>query len=57
MPRIIEVELLDDLVGICAPGDDVTVVGIIKVGSNFYSFVVENNLYYSYHKSYSFDFV
>ncbi|KAK0172432.1 hypothetical protein PV328_005749 [Microctonus aethiopoides] len=31
MPRIIEVELLDDLVGICAPGDDVTVVGIIKV--------------------------
>lgn len=47
MPRILEVELVDDLVGSCMPGDDVTVVGIIKVnvkkshkihelGTNFY---------------------
>ncbi|XP_043275988.1 DNA helicase MCM8-like [Venturia canescens] len=31
MPRILEVELIGDLVGSCMPGDDVTVVGIIKV--------------------------
>ncbi|XP_044595066.1 DNA helicase MCM8-like isoform X2 [Cotesia glomerata] len=30
MPRILEVELFDDLVRTCVPGDDVTVVGIIK---------------------------
>ncbi|XP_008555490.1 DNA helicase MCM8 [Microplitis demolitor] len=30
MPRILEVELFDDLVNTCVPGDDVTVVGIIK---------------------------
>ncbi|XP_044010007.1 DNA helicase MCM8-like [Aphidius gifuensis] len=31
MPRILEVELFDDLVEICMPGDDITVVGMIKV--------------------------
>ncbi|XP_034950895.1 DNA helicase MCM8-like [Chelonus insularis] len=31
MPRILEVELFDDLVDTCAPGDDVTVVGVVKV--------------------------
>ena len=31
MPRILEVELIDDLVETCMPGDDVTVVGIIRV--------------------------
>lgn len=30
MPRMIEVELLDDLADSCVPGDTVTVVGIVK---------------------------
>ncbi|KYN33126.1 DNA replication licensing factor MCM8 [Trachymyrmex septentrionalis] len=31
VPKILDVELLDDLVNICMPGDDITLTGIIKV--------------------------
>lgn len=31
MPRTIEIELTDDLVDVCCPGDNVTVTGIVKV--------------------------
>ncbi|XP_043260243.1 DNA helicase MCM8-like [Colletes gigas] len=33
MPRVLDVELIDDLVNTCMPGDDITLTGIIK-GSN-----------------------
>ncbi|XP_076385248.1 DNA helicase MCM8 isoform X2 [Megachile rotundata] len=33
MPRMFEIELRDDLVNICMPGDDITLTGIIK-GNN-----------------------
>ncbi|XP_017758433.1 PREDICTED: DNA helicase MCM8 [Eufriesea mexicana] len=33
MPRMVDIELMDDLVNICMPGDDVTLTGIIK-GTN-----------------------
>lgn len=38
MPRILEVELIDALVGNCVPGDDVTIVGIIKVNCRKFYF-------------------
>ncbi|XP_015113669.1 DNA helicase MCM8 [Diachasma alloeum] len=31
MPRVVEVELIDDLVDSCMPGDDITIVGIVKI--------------------------
>lgn len=31
MPRMIDIELMDDLVNTCMPGDDITLTGIIKV--------------------------
>ncbi|KYQ53892.1 DNA replication licensing factor MCM8, partial [Trachymyrmex zeteki] len=31
VPKVLDVELLDDLVNICMPGDDITLTGIIKV--------------------------
>ncbi|XP_011304592.1 DNA helicase MCM8 [Fopius arisanus] len=31
MPRVVEVELVSDLVESCMPGDDITVVGIVKI--------------------------
>lgn len=31
MPRTVECELTDDLVDTCGPGDNVTVIGIVKV--------------------------
>lgn len=31
VPKVLDVELTDDLVNICMPGDDVTLTGIIKV--------------------------
>ncbi|KAL6254885.1 hypothetical protein P5V15_014227 [Pogonomyrmex californicus] len=31
IPKVLDVELLDDLVNVCMPGDDVTLTGIIKV--------------------------
>lgn len=31
MPRTIDIELMDDLVNTCMPGDDITLTGIIKV--------------------------
>nr|XP_046469791.1 DNA helicase MCM8-like isoform X2 [Neodiprion pinetum] len=34
MPRIIDVDLIEDLVNTCMPGDDITVTGIIKVRGN-----------------------
>ncbi|KAK9510017.1 hypothetical protein O3M35_004892 [Rhynocoris fuscipes] len=34
VPRTMEIELTDDLVDICCPGDNVTVTGIVKVNSN-----------------------
>ncbi|XP_076646396.1 DNA helicase MCM8 isoform X1 [Halictus rubicundus] len=30
MPRVLDVELMDDLVSTCMPGDDITLTGIIK---------------------------
>ncbi|XP_046737252.1 DNA helicase MCM8-like [Diprion similis] len=34
MPRVIDVDLIEDLVNTCMPGDDITVTGIIKVRGN-----------------------
>ncbi|CAK9824086.1 DNA helicase MCM8 [Anthophora retusa] len=34
MPRIVDVDLMDDLVNTCMPGDDVTLTGIIKGTNN-----------------------
>ncbi|XP_076281177.1 DNA helicase MCM8-like isoform X2 [Lasioglossum baleicum] len=34
MPRVLDVELLDDLVSTCMPGDDITLTGIIKGTNN-----------------------
>ncbi|XP_073988603.1 minichromosome maintenance 8 factor recombination-defective isoform X2 [Rhodnius prolixus] len=34
VPRTIEIELTDDLVDVCCPGDNVTVTGIVKVNSS-----------------------
>lgn len=31
VPKILDVELMDNLVNICMPGDDITLTGIIKV--------------------------
>lgn len=31
MPKMLDVELTDDLVNICMPGNDITLTGIIKV--------------------------
>ncbi|XP_014469456.1 PREDICTED: DNA helicase MCM8-like isoform X2 [Dinoponera quadriceps] len=31
VPKILDVQLMDDLVNICMPGDDITLTGIIKV--------------------------
>ncbi|XP_039311939.1 DNA helicase MCM8 isoform X5 [Solenopsis invicta] len=31
VPKVLDVELLDDLVNICMPGDDITLTGVIKV--------------------------
>ncbi|XP_071858421.1 DNA helicase MCM8 isoform X1 [Bombus fervidus] len=34
MPRMIDIELMDDLVNTCMPGDDITLTGIIKGNNN-----------------------
>ncbi|XP_031846234.1 DNA helicase MCM8-like isoform X2 [Nomia melanderi] len=34
MPRVLDVELMDDLVTTCMPGDDITLTGIIKGTNN-----------------------
>ncbi|KZC10605.1 DNA replication licensing factor MCM8, partial [Dufourea novaeangliae] len=34
MPRVLDVELMDDLVNTCMPGDDITLTGIIKGTNN-----------------------
>ncbi|XP_054016856.1 DNA helicase MCM8-like [Hylaeus anthracinus] len=34
MPRVLDVELMDDLVNNCMPGDDITLTGIIKGTNN-----------------------
>ena len=31
MPRMVDIELMDNLVNTCMPGDDITLTGIIKV--------------------------
>jgi len=31
VPKVLDVELMDNLVNICMPGDDITLTGIIKV--------------------------
>lgn len=31
MPRMVDIELMDELVNTCMPGDDITLTGIIKV--------------------------
>lgn len=46
VPRTVECEVSDDLVSSCSPGDEVTIVGIVKVSStnNVFVFVVANIL-------------
>ncbi|XP_076629511.1 DNA helicase MCM8 [Colletes latitarsis] len=34
MPRVLDIELIDDLVNTCMPGDDITLTGIIKGVNN-----------------------
>lgn len=31
VPKVLDVELMDHLVNICMPGDDITLTGIMKV--------------------------
>ncbi|XP_026829901.1 DNA helicase MCM8 isoform X2 [Ooceraea biroi] len=31
VPKVLDVELMDDLVNVCMPGDDITLTGVIKV--------------------------
>lgn len=35
MPRTVEVELTEDLVDSCVPGDEVTITGVVKVSQCF----------------------
>jgi DNA replicative helicase MCM subunit Mcm2 (Cdc46/Mcm family) len=38
VPKVLDVELADDLVNMCMPGDDITLTGIIKV-INFLNYI------------------
>jgi len=50
IPKVLDVELLDDLVNICMPGDDITLTGIIKVFEKYiFYFIFKNSLLYLYH--------
>jgi len=50
IPKVLDIELLDDLVNICMPGDDITLTGIIKVFEKYiFHFIFKNSLLYLYH--------
>lgn len=54
VPKVLDVELLDDLVNICMPGDDITLTGIIKVffKKHFYKYLLHSTIVFLhlYHK-------
>lgn len=43
VPRTVEVELTEDLVDSCVPGDEVTITGVVKVCSTLFYLLILNS--------------
>lgn len=43
VPRTVEVELTEDLVDSCVPGDEVTITGVVKVFSALFYLLIQNS--------------